>query len=185
MLSRLSKVTVTLVALLITSLALAGSAGVNWTPATLNDDGSTLVDRTGYKVYYGQSAAALTQVQTTPANATSYTITGLSPGTWYISVTTLSQSLGESVKPAPVAVTIAQPKPLPPSNITAVQLIAYMALRQKDRFVMIPVGTVPADTKCDPNNGAVASGVSYFAVPTTSVVWSGTTRPEVVFAQCG
>jgi hypothetical protein len=60
----------------------------------------------------------------------------------------------------------------------------FMALRQTDRLVMLPVGTVPGQTACDPNNGVVAAGVSYYAVPTSAVTWSGTTRPEVVFAKC-
>jgi hypothetical protein len=41
----------------------------------------------GYRIYYGTSAAALTQsVTVSGATVTSYEITGLAPGTWYFAV---------------------------------------------------------------------------------------------------
>ena len=63
------------------------SADVSWTPPTTNTNGSTLTDLAGYYIYYGTSAASLTQkVQVTNIGLTNYVISGLTAGTWYFAV---------------------------------------------------------------------------------------------------
>jgi hypothetical protein len=62
----------------------SGSATVNLTPPTQNTDGSTLTDLAGVTIYYGTSPGTLSQtVQVASTTPTSYTISGLSSGTWY------------------------------------------------------------------------------------------------------
>jgi fibronectin type III domain protein len=56
-------------------------------PPTLNTDGTPVTTLTGYHIYYGTSAGALTQsIPVSGATTASYEITGLSPGTWYFAV---------------------------------------------------------------------------------------------------
>ena len=63
------------------------SADVSWMPPTTNTNGSTLTDLAGYYIYYGTSAASLTQkVQVTNIGLTNYVISGLTAGTWYFAV---------------------------------------------------------------------------------------------------
>lgn len=80
--------TVTLPAFnLLVSASTTGSATLSWTPPTSNTDGTTLTNLAGYRIYYGTNADSLTtSVQITNAGLTSYTIGGLSPGTYYFAI---------------------------------------------------------------------------------------------------
>jgi hypothetical protein len=61
-----------------------GSATVSLTPPTQNTDGSALTDLAGVTLYYGTSPGSLTQtVQVAGTAPTSYTVNGLTTGTWY------------------------------------------------------------------------------------------------------
>ena len=77
--------TMTLPAFTITvgSTATQGSATLTWAAPTANTDGtSPVAPLSGYHIYYGTTQGALTQmiIITNPATTT-YTITGLAPGT--------------------------------------------------------------------------------------------------------
>ena len=64
-----------------------GSASLSWTAPTENTDGTPITGLAGYYVYYGTSANALTMsVTISDAAATSYVLSGLSPGTYYFAV---------------------------------------------------------------------------------------------------
>jgi hypothetical protein len=73
--------------------AATGSALLSWDAPTSNSDGSPLQSLSGYKINYGTSAGALTQAVTIsdPA-ATSYTLQGLTAGTWYFAVSDFTSS---------------------------------------------------------------------------------------------
>ena len=74
-----------------------GSATVSWTPPTTNTDGSALTDLASYRVNYGLAADALSQTATiSNAGLSSYTVDGLSPGTWYFAVVAVNASGVES-----------------------------------------------------------------------------------------
>jgi len=74
-----------------------GSAALTWTPPTQHTDGTLLDDLAGFNIYYGTSATALNaKVTITNPGATSYTLTGLAPGTWYFAVTAWSPDGSES-----------------------------------------------------------------------------------------
>jgi hypothetical protein len=81
--------------------ATGGSAGANvvveWDVPTTNLDGSSLTDLASYRVVYGQSSGALTQVlNVTDRLATSAQVSGLSAGTWFFAVRAVNQAGQES-----------------------------------------------------------------------------------------
>jgi hypothetical protein len=74
-----------------------GSATLSWTPPTTNTDGSSLTNLAGYRVVYGRSSSSLDQtVQIANAGLSSYTVTGLSSGTWYFAVKAYNANGSES-----------------------------------------------------------------------------------------
>jgi hypothetical protein len=72
-----------------------GTATLSWAAPTQNTDGSSLTDLAGYRVYYGTSADALTQVIDV-SDVTTYVINGLSSGTYYFAVAAYSTAGTES-----------------------------------------------------------------------------------------
>lgn len=75
-----------------------GTATVSWVPPTQNTDGSALTNLAGYTIHYGTSASNLTSTVQVPGTAlTSYTVSGLTSGTWYFAVTAYNSAGGQSV----------------------------------------------------------------------------------------
>jgi hypothetical protein len=67
--------------------ATTGTATLSWAAPTTNTDGTAVTTLSGYHIYYGTSASALTQsVTVTDPTSTGYEITGLTSGTWYFAV---------------------------------------------------------------------------------------------------
>lgn len=67
----------------------SGTATVKWVAPTENSNGTALTNLAGYTVYYGTSASTLSQeqsIQVSNPAALSYTVTGLTSGTWYFAV---------------------------------------------------------------------------------------------------
>ena len=68
---------------------------------TQNTNGSALTDYAGIRIYYGTSAATLSNMVQVPSPGTQYTIANLAAGTWYFAAsayTTLgTQSARSSV----------------------------------------------------------------------------------------
>jgi len=84
-----------------------GSATLDWTPPTENSDGSVLTNLAGYTVYYGTAPDKLTQsVKLTNPGLTAYTVSNLSSGTWYFSVSSYSASGVESTRTGVVSTKI-------------------------------------------------------------------------------
>ena len=84
-----------------------GFAELQWTAPTRNDDGSPLTDLAGYKVRYGQSPGALTQVVNVAGGAiTSVRIEGLAAGTWYFTVASYTTTGVESAQTGAVSKSI-------------------------------------------------------------------------------
>lgn len=91
-----------------TGTATTGKATVSWTAPTQNTDGTplTLSDIQGYYVYYGTSATSLTnKVQLQGSGTLTYTVTGLTNGTWYFAVAAAT-SEGQSTNSPVVSTTI-------------------------------------------------------------------------------
>jgi hypothetical protein len=76
-----------------------GSATLSWTPPNLNTDGSALTNLSGYRIYYGTSASALSQtIQLNGTGLTTYVISNLSPATYYFALTAVNAANVESDK---------------------------------------------------------------------------------------
>ncbi len=91
-----------------TPAPVTGSATVSWTAPTHNMDGSPVTDLTGYNIYYGKSATALTSViaVNNPASG-SYTISKLASGTtWYFGVRAYNGQADESALSSVVSKTM-------------------------------------------------------------------------------
>jgi hypothetical protein len=77
----------------------SGTATLNWTPPTTNNDGSALTDLNGYRIYYGKSPDDLsTVIPLNDAGLSSYVIDGLGSGTYYFAITALAATGSESEK---------------------------------------------------------------------------------------
>ncbi len=74
-----------------------GPATLTWAAPTLNTDGKTLSDLSGFNIYYGTSPTSLTQkVSIDSPSTTSYTVSNLTSGTWYFGVTAYDSAGDES-----------------------------------------------------------------------------------------
>jgi hypothetical protein len=73
-----------------------GTAVVNWTPPTHNTDGTPLTNLAGIRIYYGTTAANLTQSVQLAATQTSATISNLAEGTWYFAGAVFTSSGAQS-----------------------------------------------------------------------------------------
>jgi hypothetical protein len=87
--------------------ATLGMVTLTWTVPTLNTDGSPLTDLSGYHIYYGTSASALSNqiVVGTPA-ATAASIENLTVGTWYFAISDYNSAGVESSKSSAVSMTV-------------------------------------------------------------------------------
>jgi hypothetical protein len=75
----------------------SGVATLAWTPPTTNQDGSTLDDLSGYKVYIGTSPGVYSRtVEITNPGVSTYVVENLLPGTYYFAVTAFDAAGNES-----------------------------------------------------------------------------------------
>lgn len=169
---------------------LAASADISWTHPSLYTDGTALPLSaiTSTDIAYGPCNAQKTAIAGTPtvvsvpAPAAAKSITGLTNGSWCFQART---AVGASLSDyTPVVSKDVVLKPSPPTGLTVSVQTAFMAVRQSDRYVMLPVGTIPGGTPCDSGNGVLSNGKTYYAVPSAAVTWYGDTKPTVVLATC-
>ena len=172
------------------ALASAASADLSWTHPTSYTDGTPLplASITSSDITYGLCNAGKTAIAGTPtvvavpAPAAARSVTGLTNGSWCFQVrTAVGASLSDYTAVVSKDVVL---KPSPPSGLLVSVQTAFMAVRQNDAYVMLPVGTVPGGTKCDSNNGVLSGGKAYYAVPSAAVSWYGNTKPTVALATC-
>jgi len=84
-----------------------GSATLDWSAPTSNDDGSPLTDLAGYRVYYGRQQSSLgSHIEIPSAGITSATIEDLAAATWYFAVTAYTSGGTESSRSSIVSKTI-------------------------------------------------------------------------------
>jgi hypothetical protein len=68
--------------------AATGSATLQWSDPTKNTNGTTLSNLAGVRLYYGPSQSAMTnEVTIASTSETTYTVSGLTAGTWYFGAT--------------------------------------------------------------------------------------------------
>ena len=78
-----------------------GTATLSWLPPTTNTDGSALTNLSGYKLYHGTSASALTDVRSISSPGTTiYVFDQLASGTHYFAISALNLAGVESAKSA-------------------------------------------------------------------------------------
>lgn len=159
---------------------------LGWTKATFND-GSTITGES----YVVASRAGSTGAFTDRCIATGLSAQMLSQPTGrneYVIRTRLT-GYADSANAGPVFKVNAPLKTLnPPTNfvVSPDNVVAWGFQLSRDRFALVPVGTVEPGTVCDTTQNVVdkVQG-SKFVVPRASVVWAGSVRPQVVFASCG
>jgi hypothetical protein len=84
-----------------------GQATLSWQPPVQNDDGTALVDLSGYRIYYGRSERDLTRVVVVSnPGLTRYVVESLSPAQWYFTMTTVNSQGVESGRTQVVSKTI-------------------------------------------------------------------------------
>jgi hypothetical protein len=147
--------------------AFGGEATVTWTAPTQNCNGTPLTGLTGYELTYGQGRVSL------PTTPLGYTVKGLTPGTWWISLAALTSTQRSEF------VTVS--KTVAPAEFVTTATPAYAVVKGVNKLVLVSVGTVPLGTVCDPLNSVNGN----YVVPRTSVTWSGTVKPDIVVARCG
>lgn len=178
--------------LFVASAAMGGSATVSWRLATNYTDG-TPIAATGptalgwTRIEYGPCAGPVLGTDTfnviVPYPEVSLQLTNLPVGTTCFQAWTQLANGAESIDHSNVATkVVASPsvQPAPPAGLVAAAGTAYTILKQVDRFVMLPVGTVPASTPCD----GTQTINGYFVVPRAAVTWAGDVHPDVVVAKC-
>ena len=157
-----------------------------WVAPTENVDGSALTDLDAFRIYYGIASRDYTQlIHLDDETLTCHSWT-TADGDYFIAMTALDVDGNESAYSNEVLKTegtTPPPDPLPmPPVILGEEEVVYTVVKQPNKFILLPVGTVPAGTTCDLNNTTNGHG----AVPTDDVVWTSATgsRPIVVVAQC-
>lgn len=178
-----------LIAILSGSSVFAATQTINWTNPTQFEDGSTIpVALLGsgamVAIDYGTCATGNTvgtkEASTlAPASAKTVNITPNGFGVYCYQAKVILTDGRSSVSSNGVTSTITAPNPKPPS-LTVGPLTAYTVVKQVDKFVMLPVGTVPSGTPCS----ADQSVNGYHVVPRSAVVFSGSVKPDVVVAEC-
>ncbi len=99
---------------------------LKWTAPTTNENGSSLKDLAGYRIYYGRTSQGYTDVIDTRSLATSYTITGLMDGPWYFAVTAYNSKGRESRRSIEATKTVSATE-RPGSKLPAAVIFILMA----------------------------------------------------------
>lgn len=186
----MKRVFIALASCLFTTGVLAAGVDLTWSNPTLHEDGTDIPATGQYSLVSTEIDYSICLAGTVDPNNTttvsvaapleSHTIDPLAPGDYCFFARAVNTE-GTSSDVSNLAVkTVAPPTPAPPSNLTVTDLVVYTVLKQENRFVLVGVGTVPANTPCDPNQ----SVNGHNAVPLAAVQWAGTVRPQVVVAKC-
>lgn len=170
------------------SFAFAGDATVNWANPTKYTDNTTLVpaDITQTRIEYGSCNGVAFGTKagevTVTGSATQGVISALAAGGYCFRAYTTAKGL-ESVASNVASKTVPQAAPNAPvlTAVTVADTKAYELLKQKDRFVFLPIGTVPLGTPCLGDQHAN----EFNAVPRAAVTFTGNVRPPIVLAKCG
>lgn len=101
-----------------------------------------------------------------------YTISGQLPGEYQFVATSFTDSGEQSRLSGSTTKTV--------TEFTVTDGTVKTVVRTDNRFLLLPVGTVPMGTTCDPSN----SVNGHYAVPRDQVTWSGSVQPQVVVAEC-
>jgi hypothetical protein len=155
--------------LLICNQLQAEDLTVSWTVPTRTQscvDAGELTNAAGYK-FYSKIA------EVTDPTQSSVVIPALKPGDYEIVAVTYTDTGQESFLSNPTVKTV--------TEFVTTEVTVYYAVQQPERFLLLPVGTVPIGTTCDPDT----SVNGFYSVPPSEVTSTGTVTPMVVLAKCG
>lgn len=184
-----------MLALMCTS-AHATDLTVKCTAPTTNTDGSTISPSAtiGFNVYGGmQGTTPLPLLTNPPLSTCQRTATNVNVGVVCYAVSaveTINGVSSESAQTTPICTTVAPPTPSAPGGATVTVSVPgaantiYILEKASDSLVLVPAGTVPAGTVCDPSQTISRNGSTYTMVPHSSVSWSGTVTSLTAFAKC-
>ena len=182
---RLRTLVVSAIVMLSTFPAFGAETTLSWTAPTLNTDGTPITNLAGFNVRYGLDGIAgpnysMVKQIANPA-LRSVVVDQLGPGKWSFVVTAYNSAGAESaysnrVQREFLEVVI----PNSPLNVQQANINVYSISKTTNAFILLVVGTVPANTACDPNQ----SVNGHYVVPRAAVTWSGSARPDVVVAKC-
>ena len=169
----------------------AASFNVCWQNPTENVDGSPLTDLERVRILWELESDATINgndpYNTTEVGAELCTdITVPQDGDYTVKMRAIDADGDVSSDSNVVTKTAGAPvvptDPLPPVILTSESTV-FTVVKQPDKFVLLPIGTVPAGTECSQQEVVNGHGV----VPNGDVVWTSPTgpRPIVVVAQCG
>jgi hypothetical protein len=178
-----------------------GTATLSWVPPTTNTNGSPLTDLAGYRVVYGTSASALTQMVTvSDVTARQATISALPAGTWHFAMRAFntrgnessntvvgSKSVTGATAAATVPITITAPPTTPPPTTPPAKKLMTFETRVGDvayiegvwRVTRI-VGSIPLKTACD---SSFRIG-TWYRVSRSAVTLTRTPRSQTLVARC-
>jgi hypothetical protein len=163
-----------------------GTAALSWTPPTTNNDGSALVDLAGFRVAYGTSPGALTQLVIINDTRTSYTVQSLTPGTWYFVVRAINTKQVESVdsNSAQKIVTGGSASSTVPITIAQATLKTAATQVYDVRYgtrLGRQVGTIALGKPC---SSSFKVGTDYYQVTRSDVSLTRSPRSQALVARC-
>jgi hypothetical protein len=176
-----------------------GSATVNWTAPTTNDDGTPLTDLARFRVLYGTSRSNLSQSLTVDdPTRRSATVNSLGTGTWYFAVRAVNSAGGESINSniasksitgatasRTVSVTVTSPMPTPPPTGSLVTVATnvwdYYVRSDGVRVRIGVVGQIPLGRPCNPGFKVAAS---HYEVNRAEVKFTSRPRSWRVVTKC-
>lgn len=166
-----------------TTTASGQNLTLKWVAPTTYVTGAAIASGTAitYNVYGAPQGQTLAQLQT-GVTALTNTQSNVPYGTQCYAVSATVAGV-ESAQTTPACVTL-NPPATPPSGLTVTVSVtantAYTLIKEPDKLVFLPVGTVPPGTQCILTE--FADG--YFVVPRASVTFTGNVQPPAVFAKC-
>ena len=173
----------TLAALLIPSIGLAGTVTLTYGAPTLNTDGTAISGPITYSIYGAKQGSAKTLIAAS-ISALTYTHTAAVGGQTWCYEATATVATVESAHTGEVCKAVPSPVPNPPNGLTVASVTAYVPVMQNNALVMLPVGTAPAGVVCDAGRATITGGKFYYGIPKESVAWFGTVRPLSVYSTC-
>ena len=166
---------------------------ISWTPPTTNTDNSPIpatgpTSLAGFKIYVSTDPTKVEQatpIDIKDPKAVSYKISNQSNGTYYYKMTAYNNAgtasnFTTAVNNVIKFVSISDTAFVDILNFGTIATPVYNVVKKPNGFVLVQVGTVPLNTTCDPLQ--YVNG--YYAVPVSTVTWSGTVKPIVVVAKC-
>lgn len=181
-----------LVLLFVSMPTWATNLTVTCQPTLTNADGTAIPSTATitYNIYGAPQGAPLQLLTPTPLTSCSSLRTNVNVGVSCYSATEIVAGQESAQAVPPVCKTVAPPIPNAPSLVTITVSVPtaantiYTLAKSSDMLVLLPAGTVPAGTQCDPSQSITQNGSTFNIVPHAAVTWTGTVKTLAAFAKC-